>query len=105
MSYTWAVPIVLFLFVQTSTTIWWASSINSTVNTTADSFATFSESAEELNILQDAKINANTLAIKDVSGAMKEVIVSITYLREIIEDVKEDTSETNALIREYFLNR
>lgn len=105
MKNAWITPIILFIILQTSGAIWWAASINASVKSTAERFVEFTETSSQQNTIQDSQIRANTIAIKDVSGDIREVIIIVNHLKDSMDEIKDDTAETNSLIREYFINR
>lgn len=105
-SYTWAIPIVLFLLVQTGGLIWSLASITAAQRLMMDELASIrsytarvgeEQSAEQLR--QWSRINTAEDNLLQLRGALDLAQMSIENVDDDISSVKNQISELMALIR------
>lgn len=99
-NYYWLVPVILFIITQSGVAIWWASDLNTSVNTMQEQVLVLSDAGNTENLRQWTDINENQ---DNISGISRELAINNSQLQNLnghFDRVQETLTENNRLIRQ-----
>ena len=98
------VPIALFLLVQSIGGVWWAASVNASVEQMQGAIASGAEDLKAEQLRQWTRINALELASQQSVTAFQTLGVSLAGVKESLNELRYDLRQNNDLLRQAIID-